>query len=104
MKDKVVVHDDPSVTAVDKGPNDEERVVVDDPIAAKAENPKDSYEGRKHQPNIDGPEQASQETDEVYVDPRKEEDLPAGGRNVGELNAYDLTQEDNLATSVNRDI
>lgn len=104
MKDKVVVHEDPSVTSVNKGPNDEQSVVVDDPIAAKTENPKDSYEGRKHEPNIDGPEQASQETDEVFVDPRKEENIPAGGKNVGELNAFDLSQGANVSGSVNNDI
>lgn len=58
-------------------------------------NPKNSYEGRKHQPNIDGPQQASQETDEIFVDPRKQEDLPAGGKNVADLNAYDLSQKGN---------
>lgn len=77
------------------GPNDEEAVPVKDPAASRIATPKDSYEGRKYQPNIDGPEQASQETDEVYVDPRKEEDLPAGGKNVADLNAYDLSQKGN---------
>lgn len=104
MRDKVVVHEDPSITAVNKGSNDEQKVVVNDAIAAKVENPKDSYEGRKYEPNIDGPEQASQETDEVFVDPRKEEDLPAGGKNVGELNAFDLSQNANVSSSVNNDI
>ncbi|SJN17824.1 hypothetical protein [Psychrobacter sp. JB385] len=76
-------------------PNDEEAVPVRDPAAAHINNAKDSYEGRKYQPNIDGPEQDSQETDEIYVDPRKEEDLPAGGKNVADLNAYDLSQKGN---------
>lgn len=76
-------------------PNDEEAVVVDDPVAARAESSKDSYEGRKYAPQIDGPIQDSQETDEIYADPRKEEDLPAGGKNVGDLNAFDLGQEGN---------
>lgn len=76
-------------------PNDEEAVPIQDPATAHPDNPKNSYEGRKHQPNIDGPEQASQETDEVYVDPRKEENLPAGGKNVADLNARDLSQEGN---------
>ncbi len=76
-------------------PNDEEAVPVRDPGAANVNNAKDSYEGRKYQPNIDGPEQDSQETDEIYVDPRKEEDLPAGGKNVADLNAYDLSQKGN---------
>lgn len=58
-------------------------------------NPKNSYEGRKHQPDIDGPQQASQETDEIFVDPRKQEDLPDGGKNVADLNAYDLSQNGN---------
>lgn len=77
------------------GPNDEAIVPVEDPVVAKRENPTDSYEGRKYEPDIDGPNQASQETDEVYADPRKEEDLPAGGKNVADLNAYDLTQKNN---------
>lgn len=77
------------------GPNDEEAVPVRDPVVANPRNPNNSYEGRKHLPNIDGPEQASQETDEVYVDPRKEEDLPAGGKNVADLNAYDLSRNGN---------
>ncbi|MGP9688117.1 hypothetical protein ACT3TH_03050 [Psychrobacter sp. AOP22-C1-C5] len=76
-------------------PNDEEPVPVRDPAPAQPENPTDSYEGRKNKPNIDGPEQASQETDEVFVDPRKEEDLPAGGKNVADLNAFDLSQNGN---------
>lgn len=73
----------------------EEKVPIDDPVKGHIQNPKDSYEGRKYEPNIDGPEQASQETDEVFVDPRKEEDLPAGGKNVGDLNAFDLSRENN---------
>lgn len=76
-------------------PNDEEAVPVIDPVPAQSPKPTDSYEGRKHQPDIDGPEQASQETDEIYVDPRKEENLPAGGKNVADLNAYDLSQNGN---------
>ncbi len=76
-------------------PNEEEAVPIDDPATLHPDNPKNSYEGRKHQPNIDGPEQASQETDEVYVDPRKEENLPAGGKNVADLNAHDLSREGN---------
>ena len=73
----------------------EEKVIVDDPAANELENPKDSYAGRKHKPEIDGPEQDSQETDEVYADPRKEENLPAGGKNAAELSAYDLSQKGN---------
>lgn len=61
----------------------------------KPENPEGSYEGRKHQPDIDGPEQASQETDEVYADPRKQEDLPPAGVNAGDLNVSDLSKEAN---------
>lgn len=76
-------------------PNNEEPVPVNDPAVLKPNNPKNSYKGRKYEPEIDGPEQASQETDEVYVDPRKEENLPAGGKNVGDLNAHDLSQEGN---------
>lgn len=75
--------------------NNEEKIVVDDPAASHPPNPTDSYEGRKYEPEIDGPQQASQETDEIYADPRKEEDLPAGGKNVGDLNAYHLGKEDN---------
>lgn len=75
--------------------DNEEKVVVHDPAASHPPNPRDSYEGRKHQPDIDGPQQASQETDEIYSDPRKEEDLPDGGKNVGDLNAYDLSKEGN---------
>lgn len=76
-------------------PNDEEPVLIDDPAALKPKNPKDSYKGRKYEPDIDGPQQESQETDEIYSDPRKEEDLPAGGKNVADLNAYDLSQKNN---------
>jgi hypothetical protein len=75
--------------------NTEEEVLVDDPAARALDNPKDSYEGRKHEPQIDGPEQDSQETDEIYADPRKEENLPAGGKNVADLNAHNLSREDN---------
>lgn len=77
-----------------KDPNEEE-VVIRDPVTSKPENTEDSYEGRKYDPEIDGPEQVSQETDEIYTDPRKEENLPAGGKNVGELNAHDLSQKNN---------
>ena len=79
----------------DNQPNNEEKVVVNDLAASHPNNPRDSYEGRKHEPKIDGPEQASQETDEVYVDPRKEEDLPASGKNVADLNVHDLSQKGN---------
>ena len=74
--------------------NTEEKVIVDDPAVVASENPKGSYEGRKYEPEIDGPEQDSQETDEIYADPRKEENLPAGGKNVAELNAHDLSRKD----------
>ena len=86
-KDKVLIDNEQ--------PNDEAVVPVHDPMPNALQNPKDSYEGRKHDPEIDGPQQASQETDEVYADPRKSEDLPAGGKNVADLNAYDLSQEGN---------
>lgn len=76
--------------------NNEEAVVVDDPAVGEVENPRGSYKGRKDLPNIKGPEAPSQETDEVYSDPRKEEDLPPAGKNVGELNAFNLGKEDNL--------
>ncbi|QCB30026.1 hypothetical protein [Psychrobacter alimentarius] len=81
--------------SINNHPNGEEAVPVRDPAESHIDNSKDSYEGRKYQPNIDGPEQDSQETDEIYVDPRKEEDLPAGGKNVADLNAYDLSQKGN---------
>ena len=74
--------------------NTEEKVAVHDPALVVEENPKGSYEGRKYEPSIDGPEQDSQETDEIYADPRKEENLPAGGKNVANLNAHDLSQKD----------
>ena len=51
--------------------------------------------GRKYKPDIKGPQEKSQETDEIYADPRKEEDLPDGGKNVGDLNAYDLSLKGN---------
>lgn len=70
-------------------PNNEESVLIDDPAKLHPDNPPDSYEGRKHEPEIDGPQQKSQETDEIYADPRKEENLPPGGKNIGDLNAYD---------------
>lgn len=78
-----------------KEPNHEEEAVVVDSATAKPLNPAGSYEGRKHDPDIKGPQQASQETDEVYSDPRKLENLPPGGKNVGDLNAYDLSEKDN---------
>lgn len=54
------------------------------------------YEGRKHKPDIDGPQQASQETDDVYEDGReKDVKLPPAGKNVGDLNAFDLGRHDN---------
>ena len=61
----------------------------------KAGPTEDSYEGRKHKPQIDGPQQDSQETDEVYVDPRHEAGLPASGKNVADLNVNDLSQKGN---------
>lgn len=88
---KIIIDDEHSVTLDD---NLDSRANADAQCAA--DNPKDSYEGRKHKPEIDGPQQASQETDEIYSDPRKEEDLPPGGKNVADLNAADLSQEGNL--------
>lgn len=76
-------------------PDNEAAVPIQDSANLPPDNPKNSYEGRKHQPDIDGPQQASQETDEIYADPRKAEYLPAGGKNVADLNAYDLGREDN---------
>ena len=53
------------------------------------------YEGRKHKPELDGPQQASQETDDVYDEGReKDSELPPAGKNVGELNAFDLGRHD----------
>lgn len=56
----------------------------------------ETYEGRKHQPEIDGPQQDSQETDEIYSDPRKQDNLPPAGKNVGELNAHDLSRNNDI--------
>lgn len=53
----------------------------------------ETYAGRKHKPDIDGPQHDSQETDEVYTDPRKQDNLPPAGKNVGELNAHDLGRD-----------
>ncbi|WP_296404767.1 hypothetical protein [Psychrobacter sp.] len=54
-----------------------------------------SYEGTKHEPDISGPQQKSQETDDVYVDTRDQDSgLPPAGKNVGELNAFDLGRHD----------
>lgn len=79
--------------------DNEEKVLVNDPALSSKNNHKvnhkDSYEGRKHKPEIDGPQQDSQETDEVYSDPRREDDLPAGGKNVANLNPHDLSQKGN---------
>lgn len=83
------------MTTDNKLNNNEEEVRVKDLAASHPDNTKDSYEGRKHKPQIDGPQQESQETDEVYADPRKEEHLPAGGKNVADLNAHDLSLENN---------
>ena len=63
--------------------------------SADASELNETYAGRKHKPEIDGPQQDSQETDEIYSDPRKQDNLPPAGKNVGELNAYDLSQENN---------
>lgn len=76
--------------------NNEEAVIVDDPVKGKLETPRDSYEGRKYMPNIKGPQSPSQETDEVFSDPRKEENLPDGGKNAGELNAFNLGRDDQI--------
>ena len=84
---------------VNTEPNNKEKVLVDDPVASEPqntrENTKDSFENRKHEPDIDGPQQDSQETDEIYSDPREEENLPAGGKNVADLNAHDLSKNNN---------
>lgn len=72
------------------------KVLVDDPAASKPENPTDSYEGRKYDKQIDGPQHESQETDEVYADPRKEENIPDGGKKVDELDAHDLSKKDDI--------
>ncbi|UNK04790.1 hypothetical protein MN210_11390 [Psychrobacter raelei] len=55
-----------------------------------------TYGGNKNLPEIDGPQQASQETDDVYEDTRKmNSGLPPAGKNVGDLNAFDLGRHDN---------
>lgn len=81
--------------STDNTTTNEEPIFINDPAVLAPNTPKDSYEGRKYAPDIDGPQQKSQETDEVYVDPRKEENLPDGGKNVGELSAFDLSIEGN---------
>lgn len=56
---------------------------------------KGSHEGRKHKSDIDGPQQASQETDDIYDEERETDaSLPRAGKNVGELNAFDLGRHD----------
>lgn len=91
----MTIHKATNQVTKSKGPNNEEVVPVDDPAASEPDNPKDSYEGRKDDPEIDGPQQKSQETDEIYADPRKEENLPDGGKNIGDLSAHDLSQKGN---------
>ena len=91
MNDKKVIIDDERQVVVEESAEQ----VSTTPEIPTAENPKNSFEGRKHQPDIDGPMQDSQETDEIYSDPRKQEDLPPGGKNVADLNAYDLSQKGN---------
>ena len=77
-------------------------VVVEEATSAsidKSADPKvlnETYAGRKYQPDIDGPQQKSQETDEIYSDPRKQENLPPAGKNVGELNAHDLSRNNDI--------
>lgn len=91
---KIIIDDERSVT-LDSTPDSRPLKATTD-AQYVTDTPKDSYEGRKYKPEIDGPQQASQETDEIYSDPRKEEDLPPGGKNVADLNAADLSQEGNL--------
>lgn len=91
VNDRDVVAD----TATGPIKDNEEKVVIDDPAALEPDNLEGSYKGRKDDPEIDGPQQASQETDEIYADPRKEESLPDGGKNVGDLNVHNLGQEGN---------
>ena len=94
MTDKKVIIDD-NTDRTEVAATDRTQVREASTTATTAQNPHDSFEGRKHQPDIDGPMQDSQETDEIYVDPRKQEDLPAGGVNAGDLNAADLSKEAN---------
>ena len=91
---KIIIDDERSVTLDQAVPG----AAVEKPYTT--ENPKDSYEGRKHEPDIDGPQQDSQETDEVYSDPRKEEDLPVGGVNAAELSVNDLSKEGNPSKDI----
>lgn len=91
VDDKSVLVTDPVNTSRQ---DNEEKVVIHDPAPGHMDSEND-YEGRKNEPDIDGPQHASQETDEVYTDPRKESNLPAGGKNVSDLNAYNLGQEGN---------
>lgn len=61
-------------------------------VAASSE----SSASLKNQSDIDGPQQDSQETDDVYEDTRNvDERLPPAGKNVGELNVNDLSKEGN---------
>ena len=62
--------------------------------AESADSEKGSYEGRKYDSKIDGPEQVSQETDEVYADPRAEAGLPPAGKNVADLTVDTLNSDD----------
>lgn len=75
-------HDIDDVPSVDRSGNNKE---------ASEQSPDD----RKYKPDIDGPQQASQETDDIYVDPRANKDLPPAGKKVDELSAFDLSKESN---------
>ena len=91
MTDKKVMIDD-NTDRAELAATDRTKVPTASTKSATVQKPKDSFEGRKHQPDIDGPVEDSQETDEIYVDPRKQEDLPAGGVNAGDLNVADLSK------------
>lgn len=98
----IKVKDQQAAIAADELNVDNDAVVNEEATGAsidKSADPKElneTYAGRKHQPDIDGPQQASQETDEIYVDPRKQENLPPAGKNVGELNAHDLSRNNDI--------
>lgn len=105
----IKVVDDNNHSSQDKAQVEDERRLQADPKQApsidqnvdsessdKGDLEPGDYEGRKHKPEIDGPQQASQETDDVYDEGRENDaKLPPAGKNVGDLNAFDLGRHDN---------
>lgn len=97
-RDQVIADDVNKARA--RGEHHEENIPSIDKGAAQSKGTEEGkeelgdYEGTKHQPEIDGEQQDSQETDEVYLDPRAQAGLPPAGKNVGDLNAHDLGRHD----------